>query len=144
MSFVWSSSGIGQNIKSLHTSEIQTNVIHEYDHLSLSAWAWSEIPASAGTYVQVVDDTEIMTAMDHAYDNNHCNSQYFVHDATIHSGHYSADDASKDSSHLTTVLSTVDIGQNAGACGGNDSGYCYAEASSLYSNQCKAVCRPNT
>jgi len=129
MGFTWSSSGIGEKIFASETQELKTNIDVLYNDLSLSAWSWSNIPATSGTFIESVDIDEIRDAVDFAHDNNYCSG----HDATNLTGYQTGYELSYFSEVQASVLTGEDSGiynsvqtgerysENLSACGGNNS-----------------------
>jgi len=101
MSFSWITSGVGYTRRVSEISELQTNVNHLYDKLSLPHFSWVLVPPAVGTISQPNVIQEVRNALDYVYDHNVCTAEH------------------------STYLTNEHTSYNPSVCASNYAGYCY-------------------
>lgn len=124
MGFVWRSSGVGTITEHEQTEELVHNIDHVWHLLNepVSAKIWSEMPASAGEYLEVIDMEEIRAMMDYLGDNNHCDTHHVSYFLSQFTSDQKTDNNSNLSGDLSSNLLSVEVGQKTGEHTSNLSG----------------------
>jgi len=141
MGFVWRSSGVGTITEHEQTEELVHNIDHVWHLLSepVSAKIWSEMPSSAGEYLEVIDMEEVRAMMDYLADNNHCDTHYVSHFVSQFTSDQKTDNTINLSGDLSSNLLSVEVGQNTGEhtsnLSGRLSGYNSGENSAVQTGQ---------
>lgn len=74
MAFVWSDDTY---VEKSQFDELRTNVNTIRSNLQLSAWSWSSIPVTKGSYVYPANPVnEVRNALDDSDNNNYCRAEY--------------------------------------------------------------------
>lgn len=115
MAFTWSTVAAGNLARAADANEVKTNTDTLADNLSIAHYAWVELPVAKGDEMKASQMTELQTALDYIDSNNVCSAENAVQ--------YTGNDASQNSTVLSSRDVSVDNAEDTSYNNNNDPGY---------------------
>jgi len=119
MSFTWSTLNKGTEITDEQMTEAKNNIDTVRSNIGLSAWTWSNVPVTQGTYITNPSITELRNALDNTDDLNVCTTNYETYDQSHCATHLTNENEAHLGAETCSALCGIFYHPNRGSVNSN-------------------------